>query len=295
MCIFTGTIEPIVSATKILVAMLAMNLQLTVYQNKVIADGNVAMILPVPGPRVYMVDLSSYANLFNDLEQDLPYNPYAGMLSLRRDAPRVMLDIQRVGSYDVSVAANLIDLEALDWSHFALTPAVLTILRKHYASNFSFCVARLRQSASPHPIAYIHERIDSQMFIPTRHEGHANHAVKWDHSIFMYAQPEDRLGFNSRRAITLRHTSLYALQQAIHAAVPGANLLSPHAATLFRQEIHGIRPNSDMAMPISSVAPRLFQHEIPEPLSVQCIGCMMLGLVSFVFFLVFIFRIFFFK
>lgn len=319
MCIFTGVVEPIVSATKIFVAMLSLSAQLTVYQNNVQTAGNVAMILPVPNPLgsgVTMVDLSGYRTFFDDLQADLPNRPRFqtlsfGSLSSHANEPAPVLAIQRVGAYDVSVAGTLDDLLRLDWSHFALMPHVVDVLKEHYAKDFAFVVARLRESATPHPLAYIHNPFNEHsMFVPTRHEGHTvrkdpldamldkrggksvfgkpreKELVLWDHTIFAYhtystyyKDPHD-LAFDRRQGNETRFVNMHKLQHAITRVDPLRKLISPTFAWFHRKDIHGLRENCDVTFTIEKAPDLLFTGEFPFfPLADQNKIVVALGLV----------------
>lgn len=273
MCIFTGTIHPIVTATKIFITMVSVIHQLTVYENNIRAtaqsmDKNgVAMILPVPGNgEITMVDFSGYSSFFSDLEKELPIrNPweetFSNSLSLRSDPPPKFLKIQRVGAYDVSVAKNLKDLENLNWDHFDLNPQVTQLLHSTYAKNFGFVVARvmLLNELKPHPIGYIHEipeanrsNLYSSLFVPTMHEGHfsnpSHNKVNWDHSIFLMGDhPENENWKASINASSVRNVNFRKINSIIQGSSSNNySLINPSVTALKRQVITGVHKNCDL-------------------------------------------------
>lgn len=281
---FTG-VHPLVSATRILIALVAMNYQLTVYQNDVFAkktnDGNggTAMILPVPGNgNIRMVDFSSYSNVFDDLNID--NNMFDGIATLGpHGKEKQVLPIQRVGDYDVSIAKNLEELQQLDWSFFKLDATLVETLRLYYGKTFGFCIARINHNTGqkPHPLAYIHEIEDNgRLFVPTRHEGHdslydnvfgmdaksirymqslrpAKNQTKWDHTIFVYG-PRLKDNYHSP---THRHRnskfSVLRIQHMLDKIDETFTLVQPSAALLNRMDFVGYLKNEDLWIPVEKV------------------------------------------
>ncbi len=263
MCIFSGA-HPDVSKTRIMVAWVGHNQQLVVYQNDVkLASGKnasnvgTAMILPIPGGDVRMVDLSGYPTLFDDLKRDFPDPVFKGRGGGGTSAK---LDVQRVGSYDVSLAASLDELKNLDWTHFALDADVLRLLEHDYGRNFSFCVARLRPDAagSPHALAYVHSNVYGWLFVPTRHAGHEGQAdvrpakrakttvaagadsVQWDHHIYAYVG-EDDSGYGTKWG-----AGLALKKNAITGAMPEGYVLPVAGKTYMRKfSVKGSERNAD--------------------------------------------------
>lgn len=312
MCIFTGKIHPIVSNTKIFVTLVGRNKQLTIYQNSIkqIDSSNIAMILPIPGKGyIQMMDMSEYPMFFDDLGRDLPYDPFAGTLSLRRESSKVeYIPIQRVGAYDVSVVSSLEAMEALDWTHFHLKKSVLRVLEKYYAANFSFCVARLRDNVNGsaiHPLAYIHElplRNDNiiQLFIPTRHEGHhaddnytntLNH--KWDHAIYVYGIMNNPY-YQQLSGTRFYYMDMQKLLRIIRNADYTATILRPNKSWLFLKGIFGNHKNCDLSVELNEHQP-LNLLPISEDLSYDNL-CFRLGVVFFISILIYsLLDLFFFK
>lgn len=278
MCMFSG-VHPLVTATRILVALVAMNFQLTVYQNNISftsGDGEgTAMILPVPGNgNIKAVDFSSYSTVFDDLNLD--NNQYDGIGTLGSSFHKKnTLTVRRVGFYDVSIAKNLDDLESLDWTFFKLDKDIVSVLRTHYKERFGFVIARICRDASinnPHPLAYIHEMdCNNTLFVPTRHEGHdltnvkskSGSSVKWDHTIFIYGSDIDR---NYRRSPTHRyygsHFDITKVQRILNQVNESFTLVSESRALLNRMDFKGYYENDDLRISIEDVSVIDFAHPI---------------------------------
>ena len=92
-----------------------------------------------------------------------------------------VLVVKSVGSYFVSVAPRLEDIQKIDPTTFKVPTNIQKVLTKHYDGDkgelFSFVICRFRTaSVQPHPIGYIHERLldsDGLLFCPTKH-AHGN-------------------------------------------------------------------------------------------------------------------------
>eukprot|EP01089_Gocevia_fonbrunei_P015827 TRINITY_DN4745_c0_g1_i2.p1 TRINITY_DN4745_c0_g1~~TRINITY_DN4745_c0_g1_i2.p1 ORF type:complete len:316 (+),score=59.13 TRINITY_DN4745_c0_g1_i2:94-1041(+) len=222
MCIFNKPVSQ-VSGTKILVSCTSDNRQFTVYQNYVTAffdaksagrenkqklkkaldkikssekttDTN-AMILPFPGSEVELVDLSHYPTLFSDCNNCFPILQKKQQLfykSKRKREPTDYLEIHSCGSYNVSIARTLPDINRIDPSVFTLSPNVGKVLDKYYSQDFGFLICCFKENGEKHPLGYIHSLLktastsESQLFVPTRHEhGHEDDTeADWDHEIY---------------------------------------------------------------------------------------------------------------
>eukprot|EP01089_Gocevia_fonbrunei_P015826 TRINITY_DN4745_c0_g1_i1.p1 TRINITY_DN4745_c0_g1~~TRINITY_DN4745_c0_g1_i1.p1 ORF type:complete len:313 (+),score=55.49 TRINITY_DN4745_c0_g1_i1:94-1032(+) len=225
MCIFNKPVSQ-VSGTKILVSCTSDNRQFTVYQNYVTAffdaksagrenkqklkkaldkikssekttDTN-AMILPFPGSEVELVDLSHYPTLFSDCNNCFPILQKKQQLfykSKRKREPTDYLEIHSCGSYNVSIARTLPDINRIDPSVFTLSPNVGKVLDKYYSQDFGFLICCFKENGEKHPLGYIHSLMktdstsdEGQLFVPTRHEhGHDTEDETegdWDHEIY---------------------------------------------------------------------------------------------------------------
>ncbi len=175
MCIISNKVEK-VAKTKILVGVnkLDPTIQLTVYCNSVSnnTDGN-AMILPVPNPHsVRYHDLSNYKDIFTDCNRCFS-KPIARSWSLNFNAKssNKSLEVFNVGSYKVSLAKSLQDLQRVDKNVFNLSFNCGEMLSKEYSNPiFGFIICKLAKGKEDyHPFGYSHEMIDNTVFIPTKH------------------------------------------------------------------------------------------------------------------------------
>ena len=178
MCMISTPIEK-VSKTKILVAPNhSKTSQLVVYSNYVknISNSN-AMVLPVPNPHsIKFIDQSGYKNLFEDCAKCF-YNPNAlRSYSLSNSANTKSrgtepLEIFNVGSYKVSLAKNIEEISRVNKSVFELSTGLAETLSMFYYQNYwGFIICKLNLGPeSYHPLAYTHDIINGQIFIPTRH------------------------------------------------------------------------------------------------------------------------------
>ncbi len=176
MCIISNPIVS-VSQTKILVGPnKSLDRQITVYSNEVnnISNSN-AMILPVPHPStVEFIDLTNYKNLFTDLDSvfyTTTSNFTRGGSNLSYGLNSAQLKVFNVGSYKVSLAMNLADLNRVDNSVFYLSPDCFQLLNSTYDSTYGFIICKLNMGSEQyHPFAYSHKMIKpGQLFIPTKH------------------------------------------------------------------------------------------------------------------------------
>lgn len=164
-----------------------------------------AMLLPFPlapdGKPVELVDLSQLPEtFFSSLEDCFPRvvtpQPQSRARRLKsKEATKGVLRVERVGSYNVSVARSLEDLHRIDRDVFVVAPNVASILASHYGQGFGFIIAGLRDNEKKHPLGYVHDMpADGHLFVPTRHHHHGDEEEAesdWDHDIFsLSAGPE---------------------------------------------------------------------------------------------------------
>lgn len=198
MCIISGPVKG-VAETQIFVGCdKHRSRQITIYGNKVenISQGN-AMVLPVPYPdTVELIDLSKYKDIFKDCARDfyndnLAFGQYSNSDGFRSNST---LAVFNVGSYAMSIAHGLSDLDRVDRSVFTLYPECRRVLSSHYSAPYwGFIICQLRSGNHKyHPVAYSHATLKGQYFIPTLHH-HAHGASSWanandgdwDHTIYV--------------------------------------------------------------------------------------------------------------
>jgi len=180
--------------------------QLVVYANKVKNNNRKnAMILPVPNPHTLKFDnLEKYSEFFShcsscffDKETTLSFsNNYSS------DTRSRSLNVFSVGSYDVSIALSYDELKNIDTNVFEMDQSCLKTLKNYDMPVFGFIICQLKSGDHKyHPLAYSHDIINGQVFIPTKHyHGHFDekYVDDWDHEIYLYNIDKSRIpkGFN---------------------------------------------------------------------------------------------------
>jgi len=212
MCIVSNRVEKM-AKTKILVARNNKR-QLVVYENKVTNRiANNAMILPVPNPGTLRFDnLKNYPNVFKDCAKS-----FADMDALltnsrtlsfgTRCSKSKSIAVFSVGSYNVSVLSNFEDFSRLNKDFFDIDEDCLRTLEDYKTLPFGFIICQLKTGDHTyHPLAYSHDIINNQIFIPTKHyHGEYNERIvdDWDHDIYLYNIDSSKLpgkfNFNLRR------------------------------------------------------------------------------------------------
>lgn len=184
MCIFARSVAS-VGNTRILVAALGGQRQLTVYENKVHSTGRNAMILPVPKGTVDLIDMTRYpgGDIFKHCESMFPQRKdfyFGGGFGVTGQAASFSmppLPVVRSGGYMCSIVPSIDDMKRIDTRVFTLPPDIEKVLQSNYpADYFSFIVCLFDGSVGEmKPIAYAHSTLaNGVLFIPTRHEhGHS--------------------------------------------------------------------------------------------------------------------------
>ena len=205
-----------VKKTKILVAPLdtAGLEQLTIYENSVSRDPAgkpIVMVLPVPNP-TKRADFAKFYSMTdcNDFFKTLD-SRFHRMLqhkSASRGVPDGALfgslsplEIVTSGSYSISLAPTISDLDRLQTDFFGELPAsFLDFVQKHYPSTFGFIVCQSSKTNEDfEPIAYSHATASKgQLFVPTRHEhggDGAEEKADWHHKIYVIGSTGGNFAF----------------------------------------------------------------------------------------------------
>lgn len=160
------------------------------------ADDELAMVLPLAttvgagDDAVRFIDLSGYANFFDELDRVFP-RPQARALSRGpRPAAReqsLSLVVHEVGHLEASFVPTIADFKRLD-ARFRLPTSTWDSLPTH--RTYGFVVVKLGKSATKqnmHPIAFEFPRRDaSRLFFPTLHvhDGKVHKTAAFDHSLY---------------------------------------------------------------------------------------------------------------
>lgn len=156
--------------------------QLTVYSNLIDNDVKAnAMVIPVPYPNtVQFHDMSSYKNFFSDCDKSFKLQSLEKDKSLLTNSfndNKKIIGVKNIGSYKVSIASSLNELDNIDKNVFILSNELKNILSKNYNGNvWGFIIFVLATDKKEyHPFGWSHDLLNRQVYIPTRHyHGHQN-------------------------------------------------------------------------------------------------------------------------
>lgn len=247
MCIIQGE-NVHVSNTCLLISPTTNGQQLTVYANTVKLDNSRvqgAMILPYPsGQLATFINLQGCENLFTELAT--VFTPLSRSVNFFTNQCDSLLEVENVGSYNVSNVPSLDDFPRLNREIFTIDPRVFNCLQEYYREGFSFVVCQLQADAEYHPFAYIHNRQpNGQLFIPTRHfhlgEDGQNH-TDWDHQIYTW---NCSLNGNFIKKYPQRNR----FESNIHSMINLCRLEQPR--TLFQYKITDFHENLDLSAVVS--------------------------------------------
>ncbi len=193
MCCFSRPVKS-VTATNIFARPAEKDRQFLVYEMKFEAAEDVAMVLPLSiaenagDDAVQFIDLSGYANFFEDMKALFP-EPVAASadgFTLFGGATReAKLAVVNVGSFEASYVPSIADFSRLD-ERFRLPTAVWEQLPTY--KSFGFAVFKLKAGNNKvHPMAFNFVRENtSQLFYPTLHihDGTVPKIARFDHTLY---------------------------------------------------------------------------------------------------------------
>lgn len=195
MCCFSRPVLS-VSATNIFAREAPDGRQYLAYGMTLSVADDVAMILPLPVPpgslddAVTFIDLSGYAELFDDLAKGFPVPVAVGPQSRAAKAARAPLAVVEVGSFEASFVPAIGDFDRLD-PRFRLPAEVWSQLPGY--ERFGFAVFKLKRGNKRiHPMAFSFPRAArGSLFFPTVHihDGHVHAAAQFDHALFCQRSP----------------------------------------------------------------------------------------------------------
>lgn len=195
MCCFSKPVK-FVGSTRIFARFMDGVDQCLVYEMKLHADQDLAMILPIPVKQpaaddaVSFIDLSGYKDFFTDLDKAFPK---LVALSLSRSASKSVprsekLVVQRVGAFDASFVPNVAGFSRLD-DRFRLDDSVWKSLPQY--KDYGFAVFKLRKgNQQVHPMAFrFPTSMPGRIFFPTVHihDGKVHEKEEFDHSLYAQA------------------------------------------------------------------------------------------------------------
>jgi hypothetical protein len=168
--------------------------QCLVYEMRMRADVELAMILPIPVARgtgedgVEFVDLSGYHGFFDDLEKAYPVVPTLAYRASKSAGPKPQLVVRRVGAFDASFVPTIADFKRLD-ARFRLDDTVWKSLPQY--KDYGFAVFKLRAGEQKvHPMAFrFPTAMPGRLFFPTVHihDGKVHTHEEFDHTLYSQA------------------------------------------------------------------------------------------------------------
>ncbi|MGC6427523.1 MAG: hypothetical protein ACON5H_11085 [Akkermansiaceae bacterium] len=195
-----------VTETKIFSRFLTRDRQAIVYQMRLDAPEEVAMILPLPviqpaGEKaVDFINLEEYDELFKDLNKGFPRpRPKFRFLPVV-DAAQGSLEVVNVGSFVASFVPAIKDFKRLD-ARFRLPEGTWDKLPQY--ADYGFAVFQLKKGNQKiHPMAFsFPSRLaeNAQLYFPTVHihDGQVHEKEDFDH--VLYGQTWPKAGLSSRK------------------------------------------------------------------------------------------------
>ncbi|MGZ6063832.1 MAG: hypothetical protein ACXWUG_18995 [Polyangiales bacterium] len=221
--------------------------QALVYEMSLAADGDLAMVLPIPvmaraaEDAVRFVSLKAYPRFFRDMENAFPpeamarFAPQARGEQALAPAPLVVHD---VGDFDASFVPTAADFSRLD-PRFRLPEKTLRALTGYDDWGFAVFKLKVGQKGKKqyHPMAFTFPRRDPRrLFFPTLHihDGEVHSTAHFDHALYAQWQSAPK-GWTS---------SAMAASSVIDDA-RAEGLVEP-MALLHRLEIRSEQPNKDI-------------------------------------------------
>ncbi len=197
MCCFSRPVS-FVGSTRIFGRFLDGVNQCIVYEMKLDAQEELAMILPIPVVQpakedaVKFADLSGYPGFFKDLAKAFPAPvelAYRGdPKSMPFGAPGGPLEVKGVGSFDASFVPTIGDFSRLD-AQFRLDDSVWKSLPQY--KDYGFAVFKLRKgNQTVHPMAFrFPSGMPGRIYFPTVHihDGKVHETEEFDHTLYAQA------------------------------------------------------------------------------------------------------------
>ena len=197
MCIFTSEIKS-VGDTRIF-ARQDVNRQAVVYDMYLSTEFATAMVLPVPvaslsdDEKVEFIDLSTYPDFFDDIENMFPQWMSASIESYDSRGSD-LIEVQEIGVYEASFVPTPNDFKRLD-PRFSLNSDFFEQVPEY--SNYGFVVFKLKPGESQvHPMAFwFHKENDSKLFFPTKHmhDGIVHSRDHYNHTLYAQGNFTDNL------------------------------------------------------------------------------------------------------
>lgn len=248
MCCFSRPVQS-VTATRIFANFIESTRQALVYQMRLDAPEDLAMILPIPVAQpapdeaVRFVNLEGYKEFFKDLEKGFPRPPSKSRSDSQDVVPseKAPLVVHSVGSFDASFVPNIDSFGRLD-QRFRLPREIWRKLPQY--ARYGFAVFKLKKGRSDvHPMAFTFpSALKGKLFFPTVHihDGKVHPKEKFDH--ILYAQPGPNALIPAWRESPRTAGAFVDIKKAKD--------LVASAQHVYRHTIRGLQDNEDTLAPI---------------------------------------------
>ena len=253
MCCFSRPVKS-VTGTNIFARSSTKERQFLVYEMKLSADEDLAMILPLPVPAkspedaVRFVSLKDYPEFFADMAAGFP----APESKLRGDGgppagkAQKPLAVVEVGEFEASFVPTVADFDRLD-ERFRLPATAWDALPAY--KDHGFAVFKLKKGAKTiHPMAFEFPRRDpKRLFFPTVHihDGAVHPTAKFDHSLYLQKRDDE-----GQSVITWRESPKLAasfMKVGKEGADKAAGLVDG-GRHVYLREIRGVQKNEDVVL-----------------------------------------------
>ena len=252
MCMFNDNVND-VSETKIFVAMSNNNLrQLVVYSNNVSTVNPTAMILPVPN--ISSIEFHECPeNYFKIIDKNFKEVTRSLTLSLSYFDS---LEVIKTGSYFVSIAKTLNDLDRINTSTFTLNlNETLKKVLSSYSESYGFLVCQINTGELNYkPLAYSHNRL-KDFFIPTLHyhpdigDDKFEPIENYAHDIYI---ANVDLSYNIPNMVYSRQFTRNIADDSkkIQNLLPTFSFQQPYFINFAKFSINGMYTNTDLIVPV---------------------------------------------
>lgn len=191
MCCFSQSVKA-VADTRIFARPGQGGRQFLVYEMRVDAPSNLAMVLPLPVPPksmegdVRFISLKDYEAFFADLTDMFPKTRSAAPDSDSPDAKLKLLEKIDVGDFVASYVPTIADFQRLD-PQFRMPPDAWNSIPQY--KDYGFAVFQLKPGVTKvHPMAFDFPRRNvNEIFFPTVHihDGKVHETAHFDHMLFL--------------------------------------------------------------------------------------------------------------
>jgi hypothetical protein len=226
--------------------------QVIIYSMELMANDDLAMILPVPVAQpaaedaVEFVSLSDSPDLFAELRRGFPPRFTRDAASLGRSAGRQAppLKVVQVGSFNASFVPAGKDFGRLD-PQFRLPGEVWEKLGAY--SRYGFAVFKLRKGrAHIHPMAFVfRSALPHDLFFPTVHihDGTVDRRADFDHALYCQVERRGVRSLMHWEESTLPAGRLLKTQKTRDLILPDQHV--------FRRTMSGEFPNEDVLLKLA--------------------------------------------